>query len=109
MSVNAQSMRLYHCFAKAVYSLSKIRTANCPSVRSSVLPCLVRHLTVIMTAGYDLVLDMERECSFCIRISYKIMKIGILCETQLSAEDRSFSSRIWTSTEKYYFLNDNQM
>ncbi len=31
-------MVLLDCFAKAVYSLAKIRTANCPSVRPSVLP-----------------------------------------------------------------------
>ena len=42
-----------------------------------------------ITAGYEFqtMLDMEQECSFCIQISHEI---GILCETQLSAEDRSF-------------------
>ncbi len=47
-----------------------------------------------MTAGHDFqtMLDIEQECSFCIRISYKI---GILCETQLSAEDRSLDKTGW--------------
>ncbi len=46
-----------------------------------------------ITAGYDFqtLLDTDLECSFCIQMSYKI---GILCETQLSAEDRSFLAEV---------------
>ncbi len=51
-----------------------------PSIRPSVRPHLVWHLTVI-----------EQKGSLCIQISYKT---GILCETQLSAEDHSFRGKV---------------
>ena len=35
MSDSRLKASVCNCFAKAVYSLAKIRTANCPSVRSS--------------------------------------------------------------------------
>ncbi len=41
----------------------------------------------VMAKALQTLLDMEQEGSLCIRIS---CKMGILCETQLSAEDRSF-------------------
>ncbi len=36
----------FHCLAKAVYSLARIRSAHCLSVIPSVHVCLVRHLTL---------------------------------------------------------------
>ena len=67
-----------HCFAKAVHSRAKLRIADCLSIRPSVC-CPTPHLKtcVLPTADHN--------------ISYKLK---ILCETQLSAEDRSFKVKL---------------
>ncbi len=90
-----------HCLAKAVHSLARIRSAYCVSVIPSVNVCLVRNLT---PTGISLV-KVYVQCTVECRINnpifdglptdYKICYFVsvfafTLCETQLSAEDRSF-------------------
>ncbi len=64
-----------YCLAKAVHSLARIRTANCPSVRPSVRVPLVSNCPQNRGLGRKIL---------------KGAKWLTLCETQLSAEDRSF-------------------
>ncbi len=93
-----QESFFFNCLAKAVHSLARRRTGQCLSMRACVrawLSCLTCDNDMII--GSDLFLCKSRtsaflDCSFIgwLQIPFVSVFPITLCETQLSAEDRSF-------------------
>ena len=79
---NKKAFRGHHCFAKAVHSRAKLRTANSLLLIRPFIQCLIRHpMSIALEHNKKCVLSQVKRYSYVLPLRNK-----------LSTEDRSFSS-----------------